>query len=81
LVPLDRSNKFAALWGAFGCTVQASWQDGEGGRLERFVPEIAGEVVTGAEMSYSSRQRCFRGFEWRVQRKARLEEEGASTPM
>jgi hypothetical protein len=48
--------------------VQASWQDGEGGRLERFVPEIAGEVVTGAEISYSYRQR--------VQRKARLEEEG-----
>jgi hypothetical protein len=62
--------------GAFGRTVQASWQDGEGGRLEGFVPEIAGEVVTGAEISYSYRQRCFRGFEWRLQRKARLEEEG-----
>jgi hypothetical protein len=58
--------------------VQASWQDGEGGRL---VSEIAGEVVTGAEISYSYRQRCIRGFEWRVQRKARLEEEGASTPI
>ena len=56
MVPLDRSNEFAALWGAFGYTVQAFWQDGEGGRLERFVPEIAGEVVTGAEISYSYRQ-------------------------
>ena len=79
LVPLDRSNEFAALWGAFGYTVQAFWQDGEGGRLERFVPEIAGEVFPArrsATATASYRQRCFRGFEWRVRRKARLKEEG-----
>jgi hypothetical protein len=29
-----------------------------------------------ATTTASYRQRCFRGFEWRVQRKARLEEEG-----
>jgi hypothetical protein len=63
--------------GAFGFTVQACCQDDEGGRLERFVPVIAVEVVTGAEISY--RERCIRGFEWRVQRKARLEEERVNT--
>jgi hypothetical protein len=50
-----------------------AWQDGEGGRLERFVQEVAVEVVTTAEISY--RERCVRGLEWRVRRKARLEEE------
>jgi hypothetical protein len=52
---------------------RTSWQDGEGARLERFIPEIAVEVVTTAEISY--RERCIRGFEWRVRRKAQLEEE------
>jgi len=53
--------------------VQVSWQDGEGGRLESFIGDIAVEVVTSAEISY--RERCVREFEWRVQRKAALEEE------
>jgi hypothetical protein len=52
---------------------QASWQDGEGGRLEQFIEEIALEVVTSAEISY--REGCFRAFEWRVRRKAQLEEQ------
>jgi hypothetical protein len=50
-----------------------SWQDGEGGHLERFVQEIATEVVTTAEIGY--RERCVRAFEWRVRRKAKLEED------
>jgi hypothetical protein len=33
---------------------RASWQDGEGGRLERFIQEIAVEVVTSAEISYQA---------------------------
>jgi hypothetical protein len=52
---------------------RASWQDGEGGRLERFIQEIAVEVVTSAEFSY--RERCVHEFEWRAQRKATLEED------
>jgi hypothetical protein len=52
---------------------RASWQDGEGGRLERFVQEIAVEVVTSAEISYLDS--CVRAFEWRVRRKAGLVEE------
>jgi hypothetical protein len=50
-----------------------SWQDGEGGHLERFVQEIAIEVVTTAEIGY--RERCVRAFEWRARRKAKLEED------
>jgi hypothetical protein len=49
------------------------WQDGEGGRLERIIQEIAVEVVTSAEISY--RERCVHEFEWRVRRKASLEED------
>jgi hypothetical protein len=52
---------------------RASWQGGEGGRLERFIQEIAVEVVTCAEISY--RERCVDEFEWRVRRKATLEED------
>lgn len=50
-----------------------SWQEGEGGRRERFIQEIAVEVVTAAEISYCERR--VRGFEWRVWRKAQLEED------
>jgi hypothetical protein len=53
--------------------VRTSWQDGEGGRLERLIADIAVELATAAEVSY--RESCVREFEWRVQRKARLEEE------
>jgi hypothetical protein len=52
---------------------RASWQDGEGGRLERFIQEIAVEVVTSAEISY--RESRVSEFEWRVRRKATLEED------
>lgn len=53
--------------------VRASWRDGEGGRLESFIGEIAVEVVTTAEISY--RESRVGVFEWRVRRKAQLEEE------
>jgi hypothetical protein len=52
---------------------RASWQDGEGGKLEQFIEEIAVEVVTSAEVSY--RESCVRKFEWRVRRKATQEED------
>jgi hypothetical protein len=47
-------------------------QDGEGDRIERFIQEIAVEVVTSAEISY--RENCVQEFEWRVRRKATPEE-------
>jgi hypothetical protein len=50
-----------------------SWQDGEAGRLEHAIQEIAVEVATAAEISY--RESCVREFEWRVRRKTELEEE------
>lgn len=52
---------------------RTSWQDGQGGHLEQFILAIATEVVTSAEISY--REGCVRTFEWRVRRKAQLEED------
>ena len=52
---------------------RASWQDGEGGKLEQFIQEIAVEVVTSAEISY--RESRVHQFEWRAKRKAQLEED------
>jgi hypothetical protein len=45
----------------------------EGGRLERFIQEVAVEVITWAEIIY--RENCLQTFEWCEQRKAELEEE------
>ena len=50
-----------------------AWQDGQDGRLERFMQEITVEVVSAAEIAY--RERCVRGFEWRIRRKEQLEED------
>jgi hypothetical protein len=65
--------RFAIFAGAERDQERAIWQDGEGGRLERFIREIAAEVVTSAEIIY--RENCLHAFEWRVQRKTRLEED------
>jgi len=65
--------RFAILDGNDRDQERASWQDGEGGRLERFIQEIAVEVITSAEISY--RESCVDAFEWRVGRKAGLEED------
>ncbi len=63
--------RFAILAG-YDREERASWQDGEGDRPERFIKEIAVEVVTSAEISY--RKSCVSAFEWRVRRKAQREE-------
>ncbi|MGB6396672.1 MAG: hypothetical protein WBF73_13420 [Bradyrhizobium sp.] len=52
---------------------RAAWQDGENGRLESMMSEIAVEIVTTAEIGY--REGCLREYEWRVERKSQLEEE------
>jgi hypothetical protein len=51
----------------------ASWSDGEEGRIEKRLGEIAIEIVYRAEVSY--REGVERRFEWRKERKAQLEEE------
>lgn len=50
----------------------AFWQDGEAGRIEDFIKDIAIEVITSAEVDY--RATCAHAFDWRVRRKAELEE-------
>jgi len=51
----------------------AAWQDGEEGPLEHRLAEIATEIVVAAVLRY--REACHQAFEWRVKRKAGLEEE------
>ena len=67
------SLRFAILLGYDHEQERAAWQDGEAGRLESLVQEIAVEVVTSAEISY--RESCIREFEWRVKRKTQIEED------
>ena len=50
-----------------------SWSDTEEEKLEKRLGEIAIEIVYRAEASY--RESMFRRFDWRKERKARLEEE------
>jgi cation transport regulator ChaB len=50
-----------------------AWQDGDGGKLEKQLTEIAVHLVLTAEIRY--RERAIRQYQWRVDRKAELEEE------
>ncbi|MGM4892054.1 hypothetical protein [Tardiphaga sp. 839_C3_N1_4] len=65
--------RFAILVGYGGEQERAAWQDDERGRLESLIQEMAIEVVTSAEVSY--RESCIRQFEWRVSRKAQIEQD------
>ena len=51
---------------------QFKWQDGDDGDLETHMTEIAIQVVLSAEVQY--REGATRKYEWRVARKAELEE-------
>jgi hypothetical protein len=53
--------------------VRKVWQDDEQGKVETRITEIAVEVILTAELQY--REGSVRSYEWRVQRKAELEEE------
>lgn len=53
--------------------VRNVWQDDEQGKVETRITEIAVEVILTAELQY--REGTVRSYEWRVQRKAELEEE------
>jgi hypothetical protein len=50
-----------------------TWQDDDGSKLETYITEIAIELVLLAEIRY--RERTIHQYEWRVERKAQLEEE------
>jgi hypothetical protein len=53
--------------------IRISWQDDEQGKVETRVTEIAIQIILSAELQY--REGAMRSYEWRVQRKAELEEE------
>jgi len=50
-----------------------AWHDGDGSRLEQQITAIAVEIVTLAESKY--RDSMVRRYNWRVEQKAKLEEE------
>ena len=54
-------------------TALKTWQDGDGGKLETQMTEVANEIVLTAEICY--RERAVSQYQWRVERKAELEEE------
>jgi hypothetical protein len=53
--------------------IRIAWQDDEQGKVETRITEIAIEIIFNAELQY--REGAMRSYEWRVQRKAELEEE------
>ncbi len=50
-----------------------AWQDDEQNKVEARITEIAIQIILTAELQY--REGAMRSYEWRVQRKAELEEE------
>jgi hypothetical protein len=50
-----------------------TWQDSDGGKLERQMTEVAAEIVLTPEIRY--RERAIRQYQWRIERKAELEGE------
>jgi hypothetical protein len=52
---------------------QVTWQDDECGRLESRLAEVAIQIVLTAELQH--RETAVRRYQWRVERKAQLEEE------
>src|SRR5262249_27567298 len=53
--------------------IRIAWQDDEQGKVETRITEIAIQVIVTAELQY--REGTVRSYEWRVERKAELEEE------
>jgi hypothetical protein len=54
-------------------TALRAWQDSDGVKLERQMTEVAVEIVPTAEIRY--RERAIHQYQWRVERKAELEEQ------
>jgi hypothetical protein len=54
-------------------TVLAFWQDEDARKLEMHMTDVAVQTILTAEMQY--RENALRQYQWRVRRKAELEEE------
>jgi hypothetical protein len=54
-------------------TALAFWQDEEGQKVEMHMTDVAVQTILTAEIQY--RENALRQYQWRVQRKAELEEE------
>lgn len=70
---LDEKLTFSIVSGYGSDHELASWSDGEEGRIEKRIAEIAIDIVYRAEAAY--RASVERRIEWRKERKAQLEEE------
>jgi len=70
----DNKLSFSILESCYGSGKERlSWQDDDSGKIEARIAEIARELVLTAEVQY--RQSALRHYQWRVERKAELEEE------
>lgn len=71
--PKDTKLSFSILTGVSSDKERISWHDDDNGKLEARITEIAVEVVVTAESQH--REGAIRSYQWRVKRKAELEEE------
>jgi hypothetical protein len=71
--PNDSKLSFAILRGAWSETERIAWQDDDTGKLDTRITEIAVELILTAELQH--REGAVRRHQWRVERKAQLEEE------
>jgi hypothetical protein len=71
--PSDTRLCLCILSGFGSETVLAFWQDEDAQKLEMQITDVAVQVILTAEIQY--RERALRHYQWRVQRKAELEEE------
>lgn len=70
----DNKLSFSILVSCYGSGKERlSWRDDDSGKIEARIAEIAWELVLTAEVQY--REGALRHYQWRVERKAELEEE------
>lgn len=70
----DNKLSFSILESCYGSGKERlSWQDDDSGKIEARIAEIARELVLTDEVQY--RESALRHYQWRVERKAELEEE------
>lgn len=71
--PNDTGLSLSILEGLGSENERVTWQDDDGGKLETRIAEIVVQLILTAECQY--RESTVRGYQWRVERKAELEEE------
>jgi hypothetical protein len=69
----DTKLSFSILQSLNSETARISWQDDDKGRLESRITEIVVELILTAEIQH--RESAIQRYQWRVKRKAELEEE------